>query len=255
MKRHLRSILIALVLALYFTACTGYLLFEDYSASLMVFGFSFLVSLAIQIFREELVLSKKITESASLLYSFGAFYVLFLVFLFVIESRIDLSESIHVNSWYYELLIITLIPMVLSLWNLEVKLFNVNYRSISFENTNEDGARSELTITSESTKKELSLDITELIMIEAEDNYCMIFFKTDEGVRKELFRSTLKTMHLQLENIDSIHRVHRSFLINDKHLEKTLGKAQNYKLTMEGIDRSIPVSRNFDIKVLKQPNR
>ncbi|TXI84702.1 MAG: LytTR family transcriptional regulator [Crocinitomicaceae bacterium] len=66
-------------------------------------------------------------------------------------------------------------------------------------------------------------------------------------------RFSLKKMEeiLFKENV-KFERVHKSFLINPTRLIAISGKAQAYKLELEGLDSLIPVSRSYSINLLEQ---
>ena len=56
---------------------------------------------------------------------------------------------------------------------------------------------------------------------------------------------------LSLENT-KFERVHKSFLINPSRLIAISGKAQAYKLELQGLESLIPVSRSYSINLLEQ---
>ncbi len=253
MNKYLKITLISAAIAFYFALGVSYMVLESFEYLLHLGIVALILGVSVQYIGLLLTERKRIAESTSLILTFAVYYSVVMLFLLVLDATSEESISMvsSPSSWFYEVLILTIMPLVLGLWNLEVKLFNVNYRSVTFEDHGE-GQDNNITISSESTKKELSIDVEELIMIEAEDNYCMIFFQREEGIRKELFRSTLKKMHDQLLDVPGIHRVHRSFLVNEKHVDRIAGKSQNYKIYMNDIDKVVPVSRTFDISSLKQ---
>jgi DNA-binding LytR/AlgR family response regulator len=156
---------------------------------------------------------------------------------------------------FYELLIITITPLVLTLWYLEIQLFNLNYKSITISDQRNDRKESiDITLLSDSQNKELSLDVQELLLVEAQDNYCKIYYLENKEVKKAMFRLSLKKMYDQLSHMNNITRCHRSYIINKSKVNKITGGAQNYKLTILGIDKYVPISRSFDIKTIKQVN-
>lgn len=107
---------------------------------------------------------------------------------------------------------------------------------------------------SETGKTLLKLPIEQLICFEANDNYVIIYyFDKSNNVKKMMERFSLKKMEeiLFLENV-KFERVHKSFLINPTRLIAISGKAQAYKLELEGLDSLIPVSRSYSINLLEQ---
>ncbi len=107
---------------------------------------------------------------------------------------------------------------------------------------------------SETGKTLLKLPIDQLICFEANDNYVIIYyFDKSNNVKKMMERFSLKKMEeiLSLENT-KFERVHKSFLINPSRLIAISGKAQAYKLELQGLESLIPVSRSYSINLLEQ---
>ena len=122
-----------------------------------------------------------------------------------------ITNTTELDVLFYELLVITATPLVLTLWYTEIQLFNLNYKSITISDQNNHKNNSvDVTLLSDSQNKELSLDIQELLVVEAQDNYCKIYYLENNQVKKALFRLSLKKMHEQLSNMNNIIRCHRS---------------------------------------------
>lgn len=252
MKNKLFSILISIIFALYFTSSIVYLMPDtnvDYKRlSIFIFAISMLL-----LYIRFRIFEKKILPSNWLLVI--TFFIYFFIIYFALISGVFSNDSLLIDdaTLFYELLIITIIPLVLILWYLEIQLFNLNYRSIVItDNENAKSEKLEVKIVSDSKKSELNLELNNLILVEAQDNYCKIFFESQEGtIQKTLFRMSLKKMNDQILDLDNIHRCHRSYLVNKNKILDIAGRSQNYKIHLKGIDKSIPVSRNFDIELLK----
>lgn len=252
MKNKLFSILISIIFALYFTSSIVYLMPDtnvDYKRlSIFIFAISMLL-----LYIRFRIFEKKILPSNWLLVI--TFFIYFFIIYFALISGVFSNDSLLIDdaTLFYELLIITIIPLVLILWYLEIQLFNLNYRSIVItDNENAKSEKLEVKIVSDSKKSELNLELNNLILVEAQDNYCKIFFESQEGtIQKTLFRMSLKKMNDQILDLDNIHRCHRSYLVNKNKILDISGRSQNYKIHLKGIDKSIPVSRNFDIELLK----
>lgn len=114
--------------------------------------------------------------------------------------------------------------------------------------TNETGQ--EILFSSENEKYSFTLNGEQLIYIIAEGNYCHLFYETEKGIKKQILRSTLSRMENQLAGNPLFFKCHRAFIVNLKHLEKTVGNSQGLKLIIKG-GAEIPVARN-NIKTLKQ---
>jgi DNA-binding LytR/AlgR family response regulator len=198
------------------------------------------------------ITEKKYVSSSSVL--IGTFIIIFLIIYATLVFNLfgNYTNNTEINVLFYELLVITITPLVLTLWYLEIQLFNLNYKSITISDqtkTEDDSVYT--TLLSDSQNKELSLDIQELLLVEAQDNYCKIYYLENNEVKKAMFRLSLKKMHDQLAHMDNIIRCHRSYIINKSKVDKVSGRSQNYKLSIQGIDKSIPISRSFDIESIK----
>ncbi len=84
--------------------------------------------------------------------------------------------------------------------------------------------------------------LEDVFFIKSEDNYVFIIHMTPDGIKEKMLRSTLKHIH---EQLPELLKVHRSFLINPKHIKELKGNAQNGKVYLKGIERPISVSKTY----------
>jgi hypothetical protein len=85
---------------------------------------------------------------------------------------------------------------------------------------------------------------SQIIFMEAADNYVEIHFK-EEKLKKVLLRSTLSLIHQQLHGFDFFIKCHRSYVVNRNHIVSTSGNAQGLKLKLNDVEEAIPVSRTL----------
>lgn len=92
-----------------------------------------------------------------------------------------------------------------------------------------------------------------IIAFEANDNYVNIYHLLPEGdVAKVMHRISLKKITDLLTQIDvEFFRVHKSYLINPDFIQKVKGKSQAYRIEMSHLPMEVPVSRTFDISLIK----
>jgi hypothetical protein len=111
----------------------------------------------------------------------------------------------------------------------------------------------EIHIENENNKRILSAHIKQLICFEANDNYVNTYYLDKEGqVKKSMDRLSLKKIEDLLAHSNvTFNRIHKSYLINPKYLMEVKGRSQAYKLKMKYLDLEIPVSRNYDIALLR----
>lgn len=92
-----------------------------------------------------------------------------------------------------------------------------------------------------SDQESLELKANDILYVEALQNYVMIHQQDADTIT---LRSTLKAIEEQLSPYDII-RTHRSYLVNHDKIEKVAGNAQGLKLSLEGTDSIVPVSRSY----------
>ena len=108
------------------------------------------------------------------------------------------------------------------------------------------------TITLEGTTNEhVTLDISDLLYIEAVGNYVKVCQLHDNEVRTNMLRATMKQMEDTLQGYPMIVRCHRAFLVNLAHVEQISSNARAMQLVMHHTHDAIPVSRS-NVSKLKE---
>ena len=101
------------------------------------------------------------------------------------------------------------------------------------------------------TSESLTFNLRDLLFIEADDNYSNVVWKEGESIHKKLLRVNLKKLELQLDNSFTL-RCHRSYIINVNAISTISGNANGYRLKVNGLDFSIPVSRTKGKEVINK---
>ena len=96
----------------------------------------------------------------------------------------------------------------------------------------------------------LIFEINKLIYVTSEKNYTSFFLETENGITEKILRTTMTQVENELDSCASIHRCHKSYIINSQYVEKITGNARGYQLHMINLEFSIPVSRNFSKNIL-----
>ncbi|WP_343320842.1 LytTR family DNA-binding domain-containing protein [Sphingobacterium multivorum] len=89
----------------------------------------------------------------------------------------------------------------------------------------------------------LKLLPSDFIFAKSMDNYCMIYFRMDGAVKKRLVRITLSRLS-ELFNTKSIHRCHRSFLVNFEKIIVKEGNAKGFLLRFADTEDCAVISRS-----------
>ena len=125
----------------------------------------------------------------------------------------------------------------------ETRLLNQQLKNMQVEASPEPS----LTLTG-TTNESISLDISDLLYIEAVGNYVKVMSKqTDGEVHTTMLRATMKQMEDALQAYPMIVRCHRAFMVNLGQVEQISSNSRAMQLVMRHSHDAIPVSRsNFN---------
>lgn len=182
-----------------------------------------------------------------------------------------ISLAIHiVNTYLLELPFInlpeylitlkyTLMVLVLPYFLAILLLFVQEQRIVVEELTikvNESTNNESVSIRDENGKVMLRMPVCNILYCKSEDNYVLIYYKSDNEVKKELIRNSLKKLEQDL-NLPNFIRIHRSFMINIQNVGTVLRTSQGYRVKMNGeSDQILAVSatyqQTFEHRVVQQ---
>lgn len=95
----------------------------------------------------------------------------------------------------------------------------------------------------------LSVMKTNILYIEAADNYVCIFYKKKNGISRFLLRNTLKALETYLADVDIV-RCHRSYMVNLEYVSVIRRQREGIFLEMNNTDvPEIPLSPRYSDKV------
>lgn len=113
-----------------------------------------------------------------------------------------------------------------------------------------------LALTSKNLTEVLTIDSNSLLYITTADNYIELFWKEDSQIKKTLLRNTLTNIEREIKRqCEFITRCHHSYVVNLKQIYSFSGNAAGYKIILDGISISIPVSRKYIDRFIKKLNR
>jgi hypothetical protein len=101
------------------------------------------------------------------------------------------------------------------------------------------------------TSETLSINLPDLLYVQADDNYSTVVWKNGDGIQKKLLRANLKSIESQMDNVYTT-RCHRSYLVNINAISLVSGNANGYKLKILDTDILIPVSRQKSKEVMEK---
>ena len=113
-----------------------------------------------------------------------------------------------------------------------------------------EGHGKALTLTG-STNEHVSLEISDLLYIEAVGNYVKVTQLRDDEVKTNMLRATMKQMENALKAYPMIVRCHRAFMVNLGQVERISSNSRAMQLVMRHTHDAIPVSRS-NVNKLKE---
>ena len=117
------------------------------------------------------------------------------------------------------------------------------------KNTLEE-SRDTLTLTG-TTNESVTLEISNLLYIEAVGNYVKVVNKRDGEIHTTMLRATMKQMEDALHAYPMIVRCHRAFMVNLGQVEQISSNSRAMQLVMRHTNDAVPVSRS-NVNKLKE---
>ena len=104
-------------------------------------------------------------------------------------------------------------------------------------------AGGELTLTG-TTNESVTLQIPDLLYIEAVGNYVKVCHLRDGEVHTDMLRATMKQLEETLHDYSMIVRCHRAFMVNLGQVEQIVSHSGSTQLYIKHCHESLPVSRS-----------
>jgi hypothetical protein len=123
----------------------------------------------------------------------------------------------------------------------EARLLNEQLKAIKPSPVS--SASADLTL-SGTTNETVTLQVPDLLYIEAVGNYVKVYHLCNDEVRADMLRATSKQIEVDLHDYPMIVRSHRAFLVNLGQVEHVIYKSGSMQLVMRHCPESIPVSRS-----------
>ena len=135
----------------------------------------------------------------------------------------------------------------------EMRLLNKQLKEIQSEKTSEKPLQQapestvcqsqDLTLTG-TTNESVTLQISNLLYIEAVGNYVKVSHLCDGQAHADMLRATMKQMEETLQGYPMIVRCHRAFLVNLGQVEQIISHSGSTQLFIKHCHESLPVSRS-----------
>ena len=94
------------------------------------------------------------------------------------------------------------------------------------------------------TSETVTLQVTDLLYIEAVGNYVKVYHLKDNQVQTDMLRATSKQIEEELRAYPTVVRCHRAFLVNLGQVDQIVSRAGSMQLLIKYCNDSLPVSRS-----------
>ena len=108
-----------------------------------------------------------------------------------------------------------------------------------------------ITFSGQGQGETIVLSTANFLFAQSQDNYVELHYLNNGKTSKHLLRSTLNNLQKTL-SLSFINRCHRSFMVNLYQVQSIKGSLINLRLTLNGVDQSIPVSKTYASTTLLQ---
>ena len=165
-------------------------------------------------------------------------------------AGLESMDNITMVSWIVITFSVGAIPVVFILYILEKYLFQRNWNraaSLSKGIKKQRNLPIDKRIELKSSKETiLTISTSDLICVKAEGgNYATVFWHEGPVVKKEMIRLTLVGFLEKTNDIPTIVRCHKSYIINRNKVVSFQGNARSVMIALDGLDFKVPASRSF----------
>ncbi len=127
---------------------------------------------------------------------------------------------------------------------------NIN-ESMQDLDRNDPHTERDIKISSDNQKESLQLPLDDVLFIQSEGNYILIYYRKDQDIKRSILRNTLKNAEDELGSFfPPLFKTHRSYIVNLSLVKKIKGNSQGLQLYLPELEEFIPVSRAY-IKKLR----
>jgi len=180
---------------------------------------------------------------------------------FILNSRVD-GNQLSWSNFFETLIIIAFCSFAIGLyWRFkyrskylameleETKMLNEQLQTSSLKQEDITIPPSSTIVLAGTTSESITLQISDLLYIEAVGNYVKVYHIRDGKVRNDMLRATSKQMEDDLRTYPMIVRCHRAFLVNLQQVEQIVSKSGSMQLLIKHCHEFLPVSRNNTMQV------
>lgn len=152
-------------------------------------------------------------------------------------------RSGNILLFQYYALTTGLIPIAFTLLIYQNTLYHRERKDEASAGKRQKKEEQRVTLSAENVQNNFTINIQDLLYIQALDNYVTIYFTRNGEVKKELLRSSLKRMEEDLKPFPAFHRCHRSYIVNLSRVDKVTGNSLSSQCRFRNIEATVPISR------------
>ncbi|MBQ6037245.1 MAG: LytTR family transcriptional regulator [Bacteroidaceae bacterium] len=180
---------------------------------------------------------------------------------FVLNSRVE-GNQLSWSNYFETLVIIAFCCFAIGLyWRFkyrskflameleETKLLNEQLQTNTLKQDTIEAQPSSTIVLRGTTSDSITLQVSDLLYVEAVGNYVKVYHLLDGKVRNDMLRATSKQMEDDLRDYPMIVRCHRAFLVNLQQVEQIISKSGAVQLLIKHCHEYLPVSRNNVLQV------
>ncbi|MFS4455625.1 LytR/AlgR family response regulator transcription factor [Maribacter sp. 2304DJ31-5] len=148
---------------------------------------------------------------------------------------------------YSKISLILIIPYIVFFWYFSFRHKLLAYKEIEHHTvgTSTNEGHKLMILKGENDKITMAIEYRQLLYVKSSGNYLDIYYLHGEKLSKELVRMSLKEMGTLIRDTDII-RIHRSYIINKKHISSFKRTRKGYMVNLNHITTDeLPVSSSY----------
>lgn len=148
-------------------------------------------------------------------------------------------------------IIIGIIPVTVQYLLLINRQYKKTLKDAGILDTVNDSWEEDVRITAGNSKNKCVFNPQNVHYISSDENYITIFLFNKELLSKTIIRGTLRSVESELNKCKLFIRCHNRYIVNVKHVNRSVGNSQNFRLILNKSEIEIPVSRSKVSSILK----
>lgn len=161
----------------------------------------------------------------------------YLYWTFVFDRSVDISQLMYFLMYSAS---VAVLPVAVYLFYIYQQYKEVAYSTVETSNLVQER---KIALYGTNKNEQIRLEIDTLLYVQSSDNYVILHLLEEGMLYRKMLRNTLSQIALQLG--DDFIKVHRQYLVNTSHIVDIHGNVTNSILSIEGVEKKIPVSRTM----------